>query len=241
MIPIVIPSSNRADRVLTKIKDMILCVPEDQEQDYRRFNPNTEIITHPEINGLAMKRNWIIQQYDDVFMVDDDIQYIERVYTRENRFMSPQEANNTIQDLYQKAIALDAHLFGFSEDANPLHYNQYKPIVLKGYINGCAFGIRKSDKLYFTDTVVAVEDYWINLLNLYHHRYPLIDTRFCFAQKPNSTFSSSGGLALHRTMETEKRDTLYLRATFGEVVEIKKIKPGAKKFHQYQRKIKWPW
>lgn len=55
---IVIPSYKRADRVLTKeiCKDVILCVPESQEEDYKNYNPDVEIVCHPDsVKGLPAK------------------------------------------------------------------------------------------------------------------------------------------------------------------------------------------
>ena len=83
---IVIPSHKRAGRVRTTsvVANAIICVPESQQADYARSNPNTEIVTHPDtVIGLARKRDWIIKHFRDVFMLDDDIGSMQRVYTEQ--------------------------------------------------------------------------------------------------------------------------------------------------------------
>jgi hypothetical protein len=239
-INIIIPSAGRAKQVLTNIESQILCVPEAELEQYRKYN-DFEIIVHPDFINLAQKRNWIYKKFGDVFMADDDIITIERVYIHKNAILDPLEARNIIQNLYNLAKDIDAKIFGFCEDPNPNHYNPYKPLMLKGYINGCAIGMLKDEKLYFTEKTTAAESHWINLLNMYYNRYNLIDTRFHFRQKANSTFLGSGGQAARRTMASEARDTLFLRQTFGESVVLRRKKKNAKQLHAYQRSIKTPW
>jgi len=111
--------------------------------------------------------------------------------------------------------------------------------MLTGYINASAFGIRKSPHLYFTDRTTAAESHWINLLNAYHHRRAYIDTRYHIAQAPNSTFFRPGGQTAKRTLASEKADSLFLRAVFGDAVTIKRNrKTDSTGIHQYQRSIR---
>jgi len=239
-VNIVIPTAGRAANVLTEIEGQILCVPEKEKAEYIEHNTG-EIITHPPLKNLAQKRNWIYQKFGDVFMVDDDIVSVERVYVHVDAILDSTEARKIIQKTYNLAKAIGAKIFGFCEDPNPNHYNPYKPLMLKGFINGCAIGMLQDDNLYFTDRTTAAESHWINLLNMYYNRYNLIDTRFHFRQKANSTFLGTGGQAANRTMASEMRDTLFLRQTFGESVVLRRKKKNAKQSHPYQRSIKTPW
>lgn len=59
-LKIVIPSHKRHDRVFAKkiVKDPIICVAESQADIYKRYNPECEIVSHPDdIIGLIPKRN----------------------------------------------------------------------------------------------------------------------------------------------------------------------------------------
>lgn len=79
-IPIVCPSAGRSHKVLTKRiipEGLILCVPEAEAGLYEKHNPTCEIVAHPDsIIGLAPKRQWIIERWPSVFMVDDDITHV---------------------------------------------------------------------------------------------------------------------------------------------------------------------
>jgi len=237
-IKIVIVSAGRAQSVLTNVNNAILCVPENEKKEYKKYN-DYDIITHPKLKNLAAKRNFILNKYKSVFMLDDDLVTFERVYQSKEQVLNKDETYKRIQELYYQSLSVNAKLFGFSEDPSPIHYNPYKPFMMKGISGGGAYGIIDGGKLYFTEKTTACDSHWITLLNTYYNRYSLIDTRFCF--RPKDTFKGNGGQSMKRTLESEKRDTLFLRKMFGNSVILKQPKKDAKQNHQYQRIIKTKW
>lgn len=243
-IAIVIPSANRAQSVLTKIANAILYVPEHQADEYSKHNPEYKIETHKQHKNLAEKRNEIYQRYKNVFMVDDDIYTIVRTNTegnnRENP-LTPEEAEILIYKTADTAHSAGCYIFGFNSRPTPAHYQSHTPIRLTAYINASAIGMLQSDKLYFSTNLIAAESYWINLLNAHFYRKSWCDTRFCFAQKPNSTFTAPGGQAEHRTLDSEKQDSLHLKKMFGAAIQQKKNTSQSKARHPYQRIIKLPF
>lgn len=72
---IVIPSHKRHDRVFAKklVNDPIICVAESQADLYQQFNPECEIVTHPDdVMGLIPKRNWwqsILENFSCLMMM----------------------------------------------------------------------------------------------------------------------------------------------------------------------------
>ena len=67
-LKIVIPSHKRHDRVFAKklLTGPIICVAESQADIYRQFNPECEIVTHPDdVIGLVPKRNWMAKHFGD--------------------------------------------------------------------------------------------------------------------------------------------------------------------------------
>lgn len=239
-IAIVIPSAGRADAVLTKIAGAILYVPKKEAAAYREHNPDVEIITHGPLKNLAAKRQAIYEKWGEVFMVDDDIKFVSRLHLPGNNrkeHLNPEEIRTLVQVTAENARSAWCYLFGFSNHPNAKHYYPHKPISLTSYINASAFGLLRSDKLYFTDRTTAAESHWINLLNAYMHRKSWCDTRYCFAQAPGSTFFRPGGQTQHRTLETELADTLFLRRMFGQAIQIKRTRGDAAAVHPYQRSI----
>jgi hypothetical protein len=219
----------------TNIHNQILCVHKSELQDYK--NHECEIITHNK-NSLAEIRQYLYKKFGDIFMVDDDIVSVEKLFTNEDVKLTPVQIHDLIQNTYHVANDIGAKLFGFNNTMNPKHYKPQKPFVANGYVNACAFGLIKDANLHFSPKTVACESHWINLLNAYYNRYSFVDTRYAFRQKPKSTFLLEGGQTLKRTTITEQRDTLYLRMMFGNSVQLKKGQKDSKLHHQYQRKLK---
>jgi hypothetical protein len=243
-IKIVIPSHKRSDRLLTsKVVQAIVCVPESQLSQYRAANRDAEIVTHPDtVIGLAAKRNWICKHFGSVMMLDDDITAFRRLYTPPGveADVGPERAAKIIQEAAYCAEQAGAYLFGFSHICNPIVYSGLKPIQLSGFITGCATGVLAGSKLWFNPEIKACEDYWVSCLNAYHHRIIWKDMRYSFVQK--DTFVSPGGQAEFRNMDSEKKDYDCLVRCFGsDVVQLKTDTRLAKRKHEYQKTLKFPF
>lgn len=242
---IIIPSAGRSKCVVTAISGAVLFVPEAEADDYRRHNPSTTIETHgtDDFKNLSEKRQAIYDRWGNVFMVDDDIAFVSRlneVGNNRGTHLKPQEIHDLIQRTAATARAAGCYLYGFHSTPNLMHFHPHKPITLTNYINACAFGLHPSPFLYFSPRTVAAESHWINLLNAYTHRKSWSDTRYCFAQEPNSTFFKAGGQTAHRTLESEMRDTIFLRRMFGQAVKTRRTSGNGSKSHPYQRTIRNP-
>jgi len=213
---------------------MIVLVAEDEKEDYKSLP--FEIETHPNLRSLSHIRQFALDKYGEVFFVDDDIEAVIKLWANTDYKLSPKEIRELIDDTYYQATAIGADFFGFNNDGSCTHYNQHKPFMLQGYINGCAMGlINSKGNLYFHPNTTACESHWINLLNAAKNRFCFIDKRYHFRQAPNSTFYRRGGQSDKRTLETEKRDTILLRQFFGDSVVLKKEQNKTKRLHEYQR------
>jgi hypothetical protein len=245
-IKIVIPSHRRADKVKTAsiVPGAIICVPHAQEAEYRRHNPNCELLPHPDdIIGLAQKRNWIYQKFGDVMMLDDDLTRFSRLYLEANSLrssrVSPKETLAIIQQTAYMAKQLGAFVFGFSSVADARNFKPQKPFRLTGYCNGSSFGLLKGSKVFFHKEAVAVEDYFASLVNAYYHRYAFFDLRFGFVQQ--RTFKNLGGQAEFRSKRSEEQDYKFLRRMFGDAIQQRPPVTRGRASHEFQRVIKLPF
>lgn len=243
-VQIVIPSHKRAGNVITSklLPFASVCVPESQVSEYYRADPNTHYIGHPDsVVGLTRKRQWIYETLGDVFMLDDDITACRRLYTEpgEPTDLNELEIAELIDRTAWSARKAGAYLFGFNNRPNPTMYNPLQPIQLTGYVTGCATGLLAGSKLWYNPDIKCNEDYWISLLNAYHHRVIWRDNRFAFIQK--DTFTAKGGLAEFRNVEAEKADFELLKKCFGEAVELKVDTKLAKRKHPYQKTMRVPF
>src|SRR5437868_12587408 len=228
-LTVVIPSAGRADRVksVKAIRADVLCVPESEAEAYARRGYDVDLVTHPDtVRGLPAKRQWIADRFGDVFMVDDDVKAFVRLwlptYRRDYR-LTAAEARDAAEATYETATELGAYLFGFAFFGDTRLFRPQKPFLLTGYINAACFGLRAGSKLRFRTDVVAVEDMALSGMNAYYHRYLFVDQRF--GPRQEKTFANPGGQALHRTAETELRDTDTLRRLFGPAVVEKRVNP----------------
>lgn len=224
---IVIPSHNRADRVHTAslLHNPIICVAESQRADYERYNPNAEIVCHPDsIVGLIPKRNWMVEHFGDIFMLDDDISCMYLNYREPDDIIGATTKDKdfiegVIQNLYELAKLIGVNVFGFPNLTSPLHYKEFEPLTLSKNITGCSQGMISNDYLRWNEDMKVKEDMWISCLAKYYDRRVLVDNRYTFAQK--ETMVSSGGLATIRNQETEDESILILKKHFGSAVQLK--------------------
>lgn len=113
---IVIPSHKRHDRVFAKklVNDPIVCVAESQADLYREFNPDCEIVTHPDdIIGLIPKRNWMARYFGELFMLDDDVHACKTLYAEKGesgRVKDKDKITRIILSLHEMASLMDIHL-----------------------------------------------------------------------------------------------------------------------------------
>jgi hypothetical protein len=248
----IIVSHKRADSIRThkSLANCIVCVEESQLEDYKKFNPDLQYLVHPDsIVGRSPKCQWIIDYYkdrpEDVFIIDDDVSRFARVYVADQKEMkydlTPQEASDLIDDVYNIAKDAGAKLFGFNRVSHPKAFAGDRPIRLTGFITGGASGmIKDGSEIYYPDYPEFVgEDYFLNGINAYHHRYCYIDARFYidFVE----TEKGKGGCADYRTEERRKDTYLYLKKHFGDAIKKKKVTTIKKNLTKWEKTLSVPF
>lgn len=242
---IVIVSHKRADRVITTniIRDPIICVPEAQKEEYAEHNPGIEIVTHPdEVIGSSPKRQWIYEKFGDVFMIDDDVMYMNRVYRKrkEKVILTKDETTDVITDTFHLCKENGIFLFGFNRVAHPKAFKAHQPIKMNGYLCGGAYGMIKGSKNFFPNYPYFVaDDYFLSAINAYYHRYCWIDSRFSFAY--NETEAGQGGCADYRTEERRKESYIYLKKHFGDAIVPRKDTSIKRVKSRWEKTLKIPY
>lgn len=224
-LKIVIPSHKRHDRVFAKklVLNPIICVAESQADLYRQFNPECEIVTHPDdVVGLIPKRNWMAKHFRELFMLDDDVHVLKSLYAEKGEsgvIRDPVKITSIIENLYELACMLDVHLFGFTSRISPVMYDETAYLSLSKMITGCSYGVRYNKNVWWNEELRLKEDFWISCYMKYKERKVLTDLRYNFSQK--STFVNAGGLSAFRNQEEERRSILFIKKHFGDSINLK--------------------
>ncbi len=224
-LPIVIPSHKRHDKVFAKklVLNPIICVAESQADLYRQFNPECEIVTHPDdVIGLIPKRNWMAKHFGELFMIDDDVHAVKNLVVEKGEpgvIRDPEKVTEIINSLYELACMLDVHLFGFTSRISPVMYDESGFYSLSKMITGCSYGVRYNNNVWWNEEIKLKEDFWISCYMKYKERRILTDLRYNFSQK--STFVNAGGLAAFRNQEEERRSILFIKKNFGDSIQLK--------------------
>ena len=245
-LSIVIPSYKRPERVLAKhlVSDPIICVAKSEEAAYREYNPDCEIVTHPDsVKGLPPKRNWMVQHFGELFMLDDDVyefqpQFYEQEVSSCN-ILSPVKTRYIIERLWTISKMLGISLFGFSKSQRPMFFKPNKPYVLSERVTGCSYGVIKSKNTFWPDGLKLKEDFWISGYIKYTERMVLIDKRYAFKQK--DTFVNPGGLSSIRNKDTELEAMLQIKRYFGDCVKIKRDNTNIKNVQQINITMTFPF
>jgi len=239
---LLILSHKRADRVKTNkvFPSAAIVVPETQGDEYRRHNPHTEIITHPDdVVGLSPKRQWCYAHYGDQIQLDDDCIGVTRLYRARGQGavkLRPEEAEGLMHDLYHIAKQAGAKLFGLNCVSNPMHFAGDRPVAFNKFITGGCLGLIQDENLYFPDIPYFVgEDVWINLLNAHFNRFSYIDMRFTISFE--DTEYNQGGCADYRTEQRRKETYEILKKAFGEGVQLKQ----GQQYNKWEKAINIPY
>ncbi len=250
IVKVVIPSHKRPDRVLaTKaISNASICIPESQLEEYTKYNKGVEIITHPDsVIGIAQKRQWMYDKLKNLFMVDDDVINILRLYPEpaikdKDCILTPDEAYSVVQRTAETAKQMGAFLFALFPTPVRMRYDSLHPFRVTGGVC-CGWGLLEGSKLHFPKEPegMMVEDGYVSLLNAYYHRYMFQDCRF--AVQKVGMGKKTGGCSDFRTVELEKQGTLFLKQRFGDAVSFKNpnAKFQRKMHHQWERTINIPF
>jgi hypothetical protein len=242
-VKIVSPSIGRANNVITKqvVEDLIIVCPESQADQYAEFSPHNEVVAHPEdCRGISAVRQWIIENFGNVFMLDDDIHGVHNLYRCEGEtyVMNRDQVRDIILQNFDVAKQLGVYYWGFTNMRRPVQYYPQNPFSLVGYINGSNIGFLEGHNLSYDQRISDADDYYMACLNVYKNRKMFIDNRFAFNTKDN--FTASGGASGYRNSETIENDTLLLRQLFGDVIQLKKKTTFKLNVIEGERFLKFP-
>ncbi len=218
-VTICCPSHRRAGSVssfATFGDELLLCVAESEGPAYRAEHPEARIDVHPDaVVGITAKRNWMIEKYGSLFMVDDDGRRMVDMQTMEK--LEPAQAVDVVQRAADTAEATGAYLFGLNQSSIPLHFFPGKPFRMSGEVTAGSWGLLEGHDLPLCppSEMAVAEDIWFSAVNAWKHRKVFVDDRFNIPMKMGT---NPGGCQDLRTQLAIDRTLEFLRQSFGDAI-----------------------
>lgn len=251
-LSIVVCSRSRPGKLITKNLftgfKLIVVVPENQLEDYKKHNPepNLQIVAHPNwVRGIGDCRFWVMSNFGDCFMLDDDTESIRNysvVGAGSEIIKNSEHVNDIIQNLYFTAKNFGAKMFGFGNIRNPLNFAPQKPFRFSGYINASMCGYMADHGLHYDieeSWLNTCEDYYFSGLNAHKNRFCFIDERYTAYTLGN--FNSGGGCADYRKASDMEYCTTQLMKMFGSAIVPKLPSTTRKNLQKGERLLKVPF
>ena len=247
IVDLVSPSMGRAGKTLVQdmVKDVIFVVPEYEAHEYKAHLPENEIVSCPnDIRGITATRQWMLERWKNIFMIDDDVFQIRRQWvetqTMETNITDPERSWGIIQDLASITKQIGGFHFGFSNAREPVQYESQRPIIHTKFVNNSFMGFLEGHGLEYDLSFDEGEDYYICCLNIYKNRFSVIDQRYVF--KTFQNFTSDGGCAMYRTTDSMLKNTQRLQALFGaDTIKPKKQSKLKKSVNEGERIVIFPY
>lgn len=242
-LTIVTPSMSRASVItVTKVvPSTILVVPPHQLEDYKKHNPKTEVVAHPkECTDIGLVRFWIMNNWKNVFMLDDDVVQLRCNYTGK-KIEGERRILEIILNNYSISKQMGVKLWGFSNKMRPVLFSSQNPIQLSGYLNGSYTGYNEGHEMIWLDGegLAIVDDMFFSAYNAHKWRKCYQDNRYAFITKEN--FTSDGGCSEYRTSDQMVVQTTKLQELFGAVIVDKIATSTRKNVQRGERTLKLPF
>jgi len=213
------PSYRRAESAITQdyLPRCTYVVAASEKKAYES-NGRRAVTVPDKIQGnVARVRNWILDHYNPVLILDDDIRHIGRWSQQVNQKLSADEAMEFIEHGFILAKQLKARMWGVNLLPDKGAYREYTPLAFRSVVLGPVQGFVNLD-LRYDESLPLKEDYDLSLQVLNKYRRTL---RFNAYHYSCHQHTNEGGCGTYRTMEKEQRQFELLQEKWGsDIVRI---------------------
>lgn len=235
-ITVFIPTYKRWDKVhtLKLIDGAVLVCPKSQEEEYRKYNKDVNILVCPdEIEGnIARKRNWIKRQCKTKYliMMDDDIKDFQCIEGRKARKMTKDEIINMFISGFIMMEDLGTVLWGVNLNSDLQPYREACPLSFISPVLGPFTAQKNVAGLWYDERLPLKEDYdlFLQVIQKYHKVLRLNKYSYITQHLTNA----EGGCVSYRTMIKEEEQNKLLVKKWGkDVVKFnmkKSVNPSVK-------------
>ena len=210
---IVSPSYRRAETALTQqyLPKCRYVVAKSEAKQYEK-NGHKIIAVPDKVQGNVSRiRNWILDNFDPVLILDDDIRRFGRWNEQVECKLDTDEAMEFIEQAFNLAYELGAPMWGMNLLPDKGAYREYTPFAFRSVILGPVQGFIHNECRY-DEELSLKEDYDMSLqvLNLYR-----VTLRFNAYHYVCHQHTNEGGCAVYRTMQREQKQFYELQKKWG--------------------------
>ena len=222
------PSYKRPDdvRTLDYLPYCRIWVDHNEEQDYKRSNPDAEIVSCPEgVQGnVSRVRNYILKTefergMDVVVIVDDDLTCIRRFdydemdnWGYDPYIIGADEFLMFIEKYTIIAKDLGAKMWGVNCNSDPMAYRHNTPFSTRSIILGPFGCFLKGNRCWYDESLPLKEDYDMTIQQLNMERVVLRVNAYHYICKQSE---QKGGCATYRNRQREEEQLEALRRKWG--------------------------
>ncbi len=216
---IVSPSYRRPDTVTTQeyLPRCTYVVAASEKKAYEDAGHRVVSVPDKVQGNVSRVRNWILEHYNPVLILDDDIRRFGRWNQQENHKLDSDEAMEFIEHAFVLARQLKSRMWGMNLLPDKGAYREYTPFAFRSVVLGPVQGFVDMD-LRYDEALPLKEDYDLSLQVLNKYRRTL---RFNAYHYVCQQHTNVGGCAVYRTMARERKQFQLLQKKWGsDIVRI---------------------
>jgi len=218
---VVSPSYKRAGNISVRrfYPDTVLAVHEFEAGEYKKKDGEPILIIPDSLRGnMGKVRNFIVESFGDVVMLDDDVVSVGRFDSRVNDFQGKSYDKNEFESFvdhgFRMAEELGVCLWGVNLQSDPKFYRAYSPFSFLSPVLGPFSCIRKNP-IRYDERLSLNEDYDYFLQHIQRYHKTL---RFNCNWYKAGHLSQRGGCGAYRTMKEEKAQSDLMIQKWGRGV-----------------------
>ncbi len=218
-IEILSPSYNRPDTAKTQelVPGCRYVVHQFEKRSYEKAGKDVIAIPNKLQGNIARVRNWILDHFNPVLMLDDDIKRISRWNEQKKVSLTGDAISEFIEQGFYLAKEYGARLWGLNLLTDKAAYREYTPFAFRSIVLGPWHG-HIDNECRFDEALTLKEDYDMSLQVLNRYRRTL---RFNAYHYECDHFNVEGGCAGYRTMARERDQFEALQKKWGsDIIRI---------------------
>lgn len=238
----VIPSRKRAESLkkgtLQLFPNAYVVIDRVEYDDYAKYIPKSQLVTHPSLAGLPAIRNFIIREFESyggIVMIDDDVYGLRsRVGKVAHSYRDPEVAAKIVWNSYVVCNDLGIPAWSYELYTSVIGFSPHNFISFTKILSTVVGVLPPYNRIKWDENFRINGDVDATMQYLMRDRIIFIDGRFEFEN--SGIFKGRGGNAIYRTKETIEKNKQMLKNKWGRYINFSTNKGSYRTHVKVQRK-----